>query len=365
MHVVCVAAARPNFMKIKPVIDALDDAGATTSLVHTGQHYDPAMSDVFFEELGIREPEHHLGAGSGSHAEHTSRVMIAFEKLLTEIDADAVVVAGDVNSTLACALVGAKAGVLVGHVESGLRSRDWAMPEEVNRVVADRVSDLLFAPSPDAVENLVSEGYRDDQIHLVGNVMIDTLLANRERAIARAPWLPFGLEEGGYGVVTLHRPSNVDDTQMLERLTGTLRLVAADIPLVFPVHPRTRARIGERLDADPNVTLTEPMGYLDFLGLVSAARVVLTDSGGIQEETTALGVPCLTVRDNTERPITITSGTNRLVGRDRTAILAGVTDVLSSQIEPLCPELWDGRAAERIAKIMVGLPASFRRPTER
>lgn len=353
MHVVCVAAARPNFMKIKPVVDGLEAAGATTSIVHTGQHYDSSMSDVFFEDLGIRTPDHHLGAGSGSHAEQTAKVLVGFENLLGEIECDAVVVVGDVNSTLACALVGAKGGLLVAHVEAGLRSRDWGMPEEVNRVVADRVSDLLLAPSPDAVENLEREGYRADQIHLVGNVMIDTLLANRERAKARAPWQGFDLAPGEYGLVTLHRPANVDDPEILGGLITTLSEIAERTPLLFPVHPRTRQTLSDLIDPASRIVLCEPLGYLDFLGLMSQATVMLTDSGGIQEETTVLGVPCITLRENTERPITVTEGTNQVVGRDRAAILSALDRVEAGEIAARRPALWDGRAGERIAHVLL------------
>ncbi|MCP4967864.1 MAG: UDP-N-acetylglucosamine 2-epimerase (non-hydrolyzing) [bacterium] len=347
-HVVCVAAARPNFMKVKPVLDALEALGTRTTLVHTGQHYDPQMSDVFFEDLGLRQPDHRLGVGSGSHAAQTAGVMVAFETLLTELEPDAVVVVGDVNSTMACAIVAAKAGCLVAHVEAGLRSRDWDMPEEVNRVVADRVSDLLFAPSQDAVDNLRSEGYRADQVRLVGNVMIDTLLANLPRAHALNVPHRFDLPSN-YGVVTLHRPSNVDDPVVLRRLLEALGQVSTEIPLLFSVHPRTAAHL-EGMGAPPGISLVEPLGYLDFLGLQASAAIVLTDSGGIQEETTALGTPCLTLRENTERPITITHGTNQLVGTDPTRIVEGARRVLQAGVEPRCPSLWDGNAGVRIAE---------------
>lgn len=366
VHVVCIAAARPNFMKVKPVVDAIERGGGRTTLVHTGQHYDSAMSDVFFDELGLRRPDHHLGAGSGSHAEQTAKVMIGFERLVDAIGADALVVVGDVNSTLACAIVGAKAGLVVAHVEAGLRSRDWTMPEEVNRVVADRVSDLLFAPSADAVENLLTEGYRSDQIHLAGNVMIDTLLANRTRAEQRRVWERFDVGPGGYGVVTLHRPANVDDADVLADLLGSIGEIASDVPMVFPVHPRTRHQIGDSVASHPGIRFCEPLGYLDFLGLMSKARMVLTDSGGIQEETTVLGVPCLTLRDNTERPITISEGTNQLVGRTRDGIAAGVGRVLAGEVTIRHPALWDGRAGERVADVLLGLDVrTLRRPTER
>ena len=364
VRVICVGAARPNFMKVKPVVDALDAAGAETVLVHTGQHYDAAMSDVFFDELGLRAPDHHLGAGSGSHAAQTGRVMVAFERLVDEIGGDAVVVVGDVNSTLACSIVGAKAGLRVAHVEAGLRSRDWSMPEEVNRVVTDRVSDLLLCPSPDAVDNLRAEGYRDDQIRLVGNVMIDTLVGNLDRARATEIAKRLGVAGGPYGVVTLHRPANVDDPAMLGQLLDALNTISTELPLVFPAHPRTRPQLAGRLVAD-RIVVTEPLGYLDFLGLMAGARLVLTDSGGIQEETTALGIPCLTLRDNTERPITVTEGTNQLVGRVPDAIVRGARRALDGEIAARCPALWDGHAGERIAAAIVEDLGNPMRPTDR
>jgi UDP-N-acetylglucosamine 2-epimerase (non-hydrolysing) len=352
-------------MKIKPVIDALEARSVDVILVHTGQHYDDAMNDVFFVELGIRQPDFALGAGSGSHAVQTAHVMTAFEPVLADADADAVVVVGDVNSTLACALVAAKAGPLVAHVEAGLRSRDWTMPEEINRVVADRVSDLLFAPSPDAVANLEAEGYRPDQVHLVGNVMVDTLLANLDRARARPVARDLGLDPDGYGLVTLHRPANVDEPGVLKALLGALGAVAAECPLVFPVHPRARTGL-EAAGIPAGVLLTDPMGYLDFIALEAGARVVLTDSGGVQEETTVLGVPCLTLRDNTERPITVTEGTNTVVGRDPERIVAAARRALAEGAEPRRPALWDGKAAERIADVLVGAAARpVARPTDR
>ena len=367
MRVVCIAGARPNFMKIAPVLVALDDAGAETVLVHTGQHYDEAMSQVFFEELDIRKPDEHLGVGSGSHSEQTARVMVAFETLLHSLFADVVVVVGDVNSTLACSIVAAKSGLLVAHVEAGLRSRDWAMPEEVNRVVTDRVSDYLFAPSADAVENLRDEGYREDQIHLVGNVMVDTLLRNVERARARGlpPHLAAQLP-AQYAVLTLHRPSNVDDPAALSSLLGALGEVAREIPIVFPAHPRTRERLAG-LDIPAGILLAEPLGYLDFLALQADATMVLTDSGGIQEETTALGVPCLTLRTTTERPITVSEGTNRLVGTDPATIVAAAHEVLHGEVPRRCPALWDGAAAPRIARIILdgGTAGERLRPTAR
>jgi UDP-N-acetylglucosamine 2-epimerase (non-hydrolysing) len=352
-------------MKIKPVMDALESRGAEVVLVHTGQHYDPAMNDVFFADLGIRPPDRFLGVGSGTHAEQTGRVMTAFEPLLDEVSPDVVVVVGDINSTLACALVTAKAGPLLAHVEAGLRSRDWSMPEEVNRVATDRVSDYLLAPSPDAVDNLRAEGYRDDQIHLVGNVMIDTLLANLERARASDVLDRYGLGRGEYGLVTLHRPANVDDPGILTGLLKALGEIAGRIPLLLPVHPRAAARLAE-LGVPGGIRLVPAAGYLDFIALQDSARVVLTDSGGVQEETTALGVPCVTLRDNTERPITVEQGTNVLAGRDPANIVATVNGVLDGPPAPRRPELWDGRASDRIAEVLLkGGTASTRpRPTD-
>jgi UDP-N-acetylglucosamine 2-epimerase (non-hydrolysing) len=363
--IICVAAARPNFMKVKPVMDALAGRGAEVVLVHAGQHYDDAMTDVFFRDLGIRAYDHHLGAGSGSHAQQTARVMTAFEPLVADVAPDAVVVVGDVTATLACALVAAKAGSVVAHVEAGLRSHDWSMPEEINRVVADRVSDLLFAPSPEAVRNLRVEGYRDDQIHFAGNVMIDTLNANLSRALGSDALSRHGLTAGGYGLVTLHRPGNVDTPATLAALMDALGEVASMVPLVMPVHPRT----AHRLVADavpPGLRLVPPAGYLDFIALQASARLVLTDSGGVQEETTALGVPCLTLRDNTERPITVEQGTNILVGRDAANIVATAKRVLDSPPRARRPTLWDGHAAERIADALLASLAHGRplRPTD-
>lgn len=337
-------------MKIKPVIDALEEAGHETDFVHTGQHYDAMMSDVFFDDLGLRHPDAHLEVGSGTHAEQTAKVMIAFEKHLEMSQPDWVVVVGDVNSTMACAIVAAKAGVKVAHVEAGLRSRDWSMPEEINRVVTDRVSDLLLAPSPDAVENLLAEGYADEQIALVGNVMIDTLYANLDRARERTIIADLGLEPKGYGLLTLHRPSNVDDPDVLAGLLEAANAIAAELPLVFPAHPRTVSKLLCH-ELHPNLKVTEPYGYLDFLALEDGARLVLTDSGGVQEETTALGVPCLTLRESTERPITITEGTNQLVGVRRSAIVSAAAALMADGPTPRSPALWDGKAGWRIAAV--------------
>ncbi len=363
-----IAGARPNFPKLKPVLDAFEARSCRTTFVHTGQHYDSALSGIFLDELGIRKPDRSLEVGSGKHGAQTARLMSSFEPVVEELQPDVIVVAGDVNSTVACALVGAKLGCLIAHVEAGLRSRDWAMPEEVNRVVTDRLSDYLLAPSADAVTNLEAEGYRADQIHLVGNVMIDTLLTNRARAVQRLPELRNQLAiDGRYALATLHRPSNVDDPEQLLPLLEALAQISADVPVYLPVHPRTRSTLGNSgIDLPDTLHLVEPFGYLDFLALQSQAAVVLTDSGGIQEETTALGVPCLTLRTNTERPITITEGTNELVGTNPARIIEAAKRVLRDGVEPRCPALWDGKAGERIADVILagGPPAIRKRPTD-
>ncbi len=349
MRVICVAGARPNYMKVKPVMDALEERGTQVVLVHTGQHYDPAMSEVFFADLAIRRPDHFLGAGSGSHAVQTCRVMTAFEPLAAGLAPDVVVVVGDVNSTLACALVTAKLGTPLAHVEAGLRSHDRSMPEEINRVVTDRVSDYLFAPSADAVANLRAEGYQPEQIYLVGNVMVDTLLANADRAANRGTLAGLGLRPGQYGLVTLHRPANVDDPAVLGALLSALAEISRSCPLVLPAHPRAAGRLHSAGLPD-SVRIIPPAGYLDFIALEASARLVLTDSGGVQEETTVLGVPCLTLRDSTERPVTITEGTNRLVGRDPDRIVGAAREVLAAPLAPpRRPALWDGQAGRRIA----------------
>ena len=339
-------------MKVKPVMDALTERGAEVILVHTGQHYDPSMNDVFFSDLRIRRPDYFLGAGSGSHAEQTGRVMTAFEPLAGRLRPDAVVVVGDVNSTMACALVTAKSGALLAHVEAGLRSRDWSMPEEVNRVVTDRVSDYLFAPSAGAVANLRAEGCRDDQIYLAGNVMADTLLANIDRARGGDTLRRLGLRPGEYGLVTLHRPANVDDPAVLAALLRGLGEVADLCPLVLPAHPRAADRL-RGAGVPGHIRVIPAAGYLDFIALQASARLVLTDSGGVQEETTVLGVPCLTLRDNTERPETLSEGTNQLVGRDPGRILAAAREVLAAPPPPRRPRLWDGHAGQRIAAALL------------
>ena len=363
LRLLCIVGARPNFMKIAPLMRVFRERSEVfdARLVHTGQHYDEAMKDAFFRQLRIPEPDIDLGVGSGSHAVQTAEIMRRFEPVVDELAPDLVLVVGDVNSTIACALVASKKGIGVVHVEAGLRSWDRRMPEEINRVLTDQISDLLFTTEPDGAANLLREGVAAERIHFVGNVMIDTLFANREYAVpagetlARIPG--FTVPEEGFGVLTLHRPSNVDDPAVLTRLLDTLADLSQRLPLVFPIHPRTRARVAdaglaERL-ADSRIALTEPLPYLDLLGLMLSARLVLTDSGGLQEETTALGVPCITLRENTERPITVEQGTNTVVGTDPAAIRASFDEVLGVGGKAgRSPELWDGRAAERIAAVL-------------
>lgn len=361
---ILVTGARPNFMKVKPVLDALEKRGVDCVLVHTGQHYDAMLSQVFFDELGIRPADIHLNIGSGSHAEQTAAVMVAFEKVVADEQPDAVVVFGDINSTLACALVGAKAGCMVTHVEAGLRSRDWSMPEEINRVATDRISDLLLAPSPDGVENLEAEGFPAEKLRLAGNVMIDTLLTNLERARERPVLDELGLTRKGFGLVTLHRPANVDDPGELAQLLDALGTIAAECPLVFPVHPRTQHQL-EGVDIPAGIQITEPFGYLDFVALQDAASIVMTDSGGIQEETTVLGTPCLTLRDNTERPITVTEGTNTVVGRDPEVIIREARIRLNDGWPVRRPALWDGAAGDRCATAIIETLDARRAGTDR
>jgi len=356
-----VAGARPNFMKVAPIIRALDRRSdrLQATLVHTGQHYDAAMSDVFFGDLGLREPEENLGVGSGTHAWQTAQVMMRFEPVLERVRPAWVLVVGDVNSTAACALVSVKLNVRVGHVEAGLRSFDRSMPEEINRLVTDAVSDLLFTPSADADENLRHEGVAEEKIKLVGNVMIDTLLVSLERARARAVHEAIGVPRQGFVYVTLHRPGNVDDGSGLSAIVEALRRIASRVPVVFPVHPRTRQRLQQFgfldvLETTPSVRLLEPIGYHDSLSLTDAAAVVLTDSGGLQEESAFLRVPCLTLRPNTERPITISHGSNRLttVERMEDDVRAALARSRDRENTPV-PPLWDGHAAERIVETLL------------
>lgn len=360
LKVINVVGARPNFMKVAPIVEAMRRrAGEFAPLVvHTGQHYDAQMSDAFFRDLGLPAPDVHLGVGSGTHAEQTALVMQGFEPIVVRERPDWVLVVGDVNSTLACALVCAKLGVKVAHVEAGLRSRDRTMPEEINRLVTDQVSDLLLTPSPDADENLLAENIPPSRIRFVGNVMIDSLYAQLERANQSHIREELGVRGTDYAVVTLHRPSNVDESAPLERILSALERIGERLPVIFPAHPRTRRKLEEfnlmeRIEARaPRLRLIEPLGYLDFLRLYSGAKLVLTDSGGIQEETTALSIPCLTLRENTERPITITHGTNRLVGTDTEAITAAAFDALTHPRESV-PPLWDGQAADRILNALL------------
>jgi UDP-N-acetylglucosamine 2-epimerase (non-hydrolysing) len=351
-----VAGARPNFMKIAPIHRAFSArqngySPADLLLVHTGQHYSRNMSDDFFRDLGIPEPDINLEVGSGSHAEQTARIMMAFEPACLEHRPDWVIVVGDVNSTLACALTAKKLGVRVAHVEAGLRSRDMSMPEEINRLCTDAISDLLFTTDTLAVENLRNEGVGGEKVHFVGNTMIDTLCQQIDQA--RQLPLPDGLAPGAYAVLTLHRPANVDSPDRLALILGAINAIADRIPVVFPVHPRTAPRLKE-IELHPRIRIVEPMSYLPFLGLVARSRMVLTDSGGIQEETTVLGIPCLTMRPNTERPITCEIGTNVLVGTDPERILHAANSILDGHTRPgAIPEKWDGRAAERIVDILL------------
>ena len=358
MHILHVVGARPNFMKAAPVLRALaSTAEVRQTLVHTGQHYDSAMSGVFFEQLGMPEPDRNLCVGSGSHAQQTAAIMMAFEPVILESRPDLVLVYGDVNSTVAAALVCSKLGVRVGHVEAGLRSRDRTMPEEINRLLTDQISDLLFTPSADGDENLLHEGIARNKIHLVGNVMIDTLARLLPRAIECFP----ASVASPYALVTLHRPSNVDDLPWLRDLLATLADLSSQLNIIFPIHPRTRQRLNEIGIADANgsrLHLLDPLPYLEFLALQTRASMVITDSGGIQEETTFLGVPCLTVRENTERPITLTRGTNQLVGRDLRRLREGAAEILrrnstAAEPDPSRVPLWDGHAAERIAAVIL------------
>ncbi|MCW2498788.1 MAG: UDP-N-acetylglucosamine 2-epimerase [Frankiales bacterium] len=368
MRVILVAAARPNFMKVAPVLRSLERRGVEVVLVHTGQHHDAQMSDAFFEELDLRQPDEHLRCGGGSHAVQTANVMVAFEPLVTDLAPYAVVVCGDVNSTLACALVAAKASVPIAHVESGLRSRDRAMPEEVNRIAVDHLSDWLLTPSADADANLALEGITGPRVWRVGNVMVDSLLHNRRRAEGSDVLERLGLGGGGHVLLTLHRPSNVDVAPVLSGLVDVALEVSRERMVVFPVHPRTRQRLREtglmnKLEQAPGVVLVPPLGYLDCIRLQDTADVVLTDSGGVQEETTVLGVQCLTLRESTERPITVTEGTNTVVGSDPKRILEAYRALSSGRSEHR-PEGWDGMASDRIAAVLttVAPPLAPERP---
>lgn len=358
-----VAGARPNFMKIAPIVRALQaHGGLAFKIVHTGQHYDREMNDVFFEELGIPEPDVFMAAGGGSHAQQTAKIMVAFEELCQAERPDAVLVVGDVNSTLACSIVAKKLNIPVAHVEAGLRSGDLTMPEEVNRLVTDSISDWFFVTEPSGVSHLQREGKADSAIHYVGHVMVDNVLYQAEK-LTRIDTAEFeasvfkaakSANDGRYGVVTMHRPSNVDCAEMMTRIGGALKEIATELPLIFPVHPRTQKNLEKfGIDLGPDITLVGPQAYMAFLNLWKDAAVVLTDSGGLQEETTALGVPCITIRENTERPVTVDEGSNVLVGTDPVRIVEEARKVLRGKgKQGRRPALWDGKAAERIVGIL-------------
>jgi UDP-N-acetylglucosamine 2-epimerase (non-hydrolysing) len=357
MQVTHIVGARPNFMKVAPVLAGLAQHNRVEQrLVHTGQHYDKEMSEIFFEQLGLPKPNVNLEAGSGSHAVQTAQIMIRLEEVLLAKRPDLVLIYGDVNSTIAAALVCAKLQIPVGHVEAGLRSKDRTMPEEINRLLTDQLSDLLFTPSPDGNENLRREGIATEKVHLVGNVMIDTLQRLLPVVEARWPHLRAEMQLCDYGLVTLHRPSNVDVPATLEQILITLDQISHELPIVFPIHPRTRRQI-ETQGLTPltqHLRLINPLGYLDFLALENHAALVITDSGGVQEETTYLRIPCLTLRANTERPITVTTGTNILVGQDLSRLRREAAAILQGQAKVgAIPALWDGHAGARIADIIV------------
>jgi UDP-N-acetylglucosamine 2-epimerase (non-hydrolysing) len=359
MRITCIVGARPNFMKVTPILAcAAGLPDVRCRLVHTGQHYDERMSTLFFTELGLPKPDSFLGVGSGSHAVQTASVMLKFEDELNAHHADMVLVVGDVNSTLACALVAVKRHIPVAHVEAGLRSRDLRMPEEINRILTDKMSDYLFTTDREAGRNLLAEGIPAERIHFVGNVMIDTLLRHRKHARRTGVLERLSLMPQGYAVCTIHRADNVDTVEAAQRTVNAIAILADRLPVVLPLHPRTRNRwssfgLFERLNRCRNLTITDPLGYLEFLALMDSSALVLTDSGGIQEETTIIGVPCLTFRENTERPITVSEGTNQLVGLDLVRLATAIDEVLSGEIvDGRTPELWDGQAAARILHIL-------------
>jgi len=358
MNIINVVGARPNFMKVAPLHRALEEAGGFTSqIVHTGQHYDEKMSDVFFRQLEMPEPDMYLGVGSGTHAQQTARVMTAFEEVVVDEEPDLVVVVGDVNSTLACALVATKLHVPVAHVEAGLRSGDRRMPEEINRVVTDSIADYLYVTEQSGVDNLRREGIGEEKIFFVGNLMIDSLVHFREKAAQTSIMDELGLEPSSFALMTMHRPSNVDHAAGLRKLLDTMRGITEEWPLVFPMHPRTRNRFNEfgldsQLQRLEDLVLLEPLGYLEFLRLMEQAAVVVTDSGGIQEETTFLQVPCLTLRDNTERPITVAMGTNELLPMEPNRIVRRVNEVAGAVRSKQRPRLWDGQTAQRIVSLL-------------
>jgi UDP-N-acetylglucosamine 2-epimerase (non-hydrolysing) len=357
MKIISIVGARPNFMKIAPLMKVFKECSEIDPvLVHTGQHYDERMSDLFFRQLGIPKPDINLEVGSDTHAQQTAAIMMKFESVMLEHKPDAVLVVGDVNSTIACGLVAVKLGVKLIHVEAGLRSFDRTMPEEINRVLTDSISDMLFCTEQSGVDNLACEGVPREKIFLVGNVMIDTLLNNKAKAESSTILDDIGLKSGAYAVLTLHRPSNVDDPKVLKNILDAIDTIKNDTPIVFPIHPRTRKSLetlslDKRLMDMTNIHLVEPLGSLDFLKLLSSARLVLTDSGGIQEETTILKIPCLTLRENTERPITVEMGSNRIVGTSAQDIISAYRQILNDpKVISSTPPLWDGRAAERIVE---------------
>ncbi len=355
VKIVLVAGTRPNFVKVAPLLESFQKIDAfEVQLIHTGQHYDSNMSDIFFKQLSIKEPDFYLGVGSGSHAQQTARIMIEFEKILIQEKPDLVIVVGDVNSTLACAIVTKKLHIMLAHVEAGLRSFDIKMPEELNRIVTDRISDLLFVTEESGRKNLLHEGVDEKKIFFVGNVMIDSL----KKVISRLS-VPEYLRDVDYGLVTMHRPENVDNRERLREIINALKEISQNLKLFFPIHPRTRKNM-ERfgildLLKDANILFGEPIGYIDFLGAIKGAKVVFTDSGGIQEETTVLGIPCITLRENTERPVTVTHGTNIVVGTKKHDIIAAFYRQISNPKQGTIPPLWDGNAADRITKILTEL----------
>lgn len=360
LRIINVVGARPNFMKIAPIIDEMrNHAEIQPYLLHTGQHYDHAMSDLFFNHLGLPKPDVYLGVGSGGHGEQTGKVMIEAERYFRDVQPHLVLVVGDVNSTIACGLVAVKMGVKLAHVEAGLRSFDRTMPEEINRILTDQISDYLFITEPSAETNLRREGIDGDKIHFVGNVMIDSLMKHREKARESQILKSLGLQPGGFVLVTLHRPSNVDDRATISGLMRSLRAIAEKLPVLFPVHPRTRKQLhafglADSQNGNNGLHLIEPLGYLDFLHCMANAKLVITDSGGIQEETTVLQIPCLTVRENTERPVTADIGTNTIIGTNPQRLLQEATRVLTGTGKAgRLPELWDGRAAERIVQVLL------------
>jgi len=364
MHIINIVGARPNFMKIAPIVRAIEERKSQgidikQTLVHTGQHYSPEMSDILFTQLGLPEPDINLNIGSGSHGQQTGRIMEEFEKILFDIKPDVVLVVGDVNSTIACAIDAKKLGIKVVHVEAGLRSHDMDMPEEINRILTDSISDFLFTTEKSGTDNLIKEGHSSDKIHFVGNVMIDSLISNLEKADKTTILSELGLSEKNYVLATLHRPSNVDTAKQLEKLGSCLTELAKDKTIVFPAHPRTVANIesfglGHLFSKTNNIIITKPLPYHEFICLIKNSHAVVTDSGGIQEETTYLGVPCLTLRENTERPVTITEGTNILIGTDPDRILEEYKRIDSSDNKQ-APALWDGKAAKRIIDTLLSV----------